>query len=625
MEAKAAQVEISAKENKSKPRKCRKRISALAISLVTFLLLSILMWGIGTSWGYVKVTRIRIVADDGLTYSAIMYVPRSATNENPAPGFMGQHGRSTSGRDMDTWAIEMARRGYVCLLPDAAGGGESQRYDPDYINAPVEEFFNYLNNLSIVQTGNIIISGISQGTDSTAYLASKYSDYISGVGLISAVRRPTSGTLIDSNVLFIYGFKDESINTSTDESNCLLGVVDSFNYATGSTFTEFDEIEQDIVYGSFEDGTARLVHTEPMIHAGPTFNYGSMEAMLDFFMDCAEAPNPIPADNFVWNWHAFLGLCLYINIVVCAALVCGSLIKHPFFATIVQPLPQRAPIKAKRWGISTIIALVAPILIWLYIPWPKLLTTTGTQLFPATHLNGMISWMVYVAIFGLIMLFVVRHINRKKDNLPAGLAEYGLTYTGSKKLSLSLIGKSLLLALIAVWIAFMMLYALEELTGFVPHFWFLSFTKLVSFRLKVVPAYIPLFVLAFGVSAIGMNIERGLPSTGNKTRDLIRDLIVNVVVTSGGITLLLLFQWVFMFNQMTYLGSAGEIISLGQVNNALTLTNNQQFGVAAMTAIGAGMNTYCYKKTGTIWVGTFLASMWTAFSAIMSASLAFSV
>ena len=46
------------------------------ISLAVLLLLSLVNWGLVTGWGDTRVTRINLVGDNGMQYSALMYVPR---------------------------------------------------------------------------------------------------------------------------------------------------------------------------------------------------------------------------------------------------------------------------------------------------------------------------------------------------------------------------------------------------------------------------------------------------------------------------------------------------------------------------------------------------------------------
>ncbi|MCD8225455.1 MAG: hypothetical protein LUC99_11550 [Clostridiales bacterium] len=105
-----------------------KRSSAVRFFCLTFAILlisSIFIWGFQTGWGQIKIDRLMLSGDNGEAVSTLIYVPKTATNENPAPVVVINHGRSNHGHSNDTWSMELARRGYVVLSPDLAGGGES--------------------------------------------------------------------------------------------------------------------------------------------------------------------------------------------------------------------------------------------------------------------------------------------------------------------------------------------------------------------------------------------------------------------------------------------------------------------------------------------------------------------
>lgn len=90
------------------------------------LLLSLVNWGLVTGWGNTRVTRLTLVGDNGMQYSALIYVPKNATNETPAPGIMMYHGNSGNARNHESWALEFARRGFVCLSVDNNGAGNGE-------------------------------------------------------------------------------------------------------------------------------------------------------------------------------------------------------------------------------------------------------------------------------------------------------------------------------------------------------------------------------------------------------------------------------------------------------------------------------------------------------------------
>ena len=104
------------------------RVSAALISVV-FLLLSIVMvWGNSSDWGQVKMQRLNFTyANSASEYtgSALLFSPKTATTENQAPGIVVLGGASSYSYALKAYGIEMARRGYVAILCDMPGQGQS--------------------------------------------------------------------------------------------------------------------------------------------------------------------------------------------------------------------------------------------------------------------------------------------------------------------------------------------------------------------------------------------------------------------------------------------------------------------------------------------------------------------
>ena len=106
-------------ENKSR----RKLIIMLAVALLVILMGNLMAYMTQTDWGNVEVRDVRFEGTNGLTMSALLYVPKDVTAENPAPGILAIHGYINSRETQDGFAIEFARRGYVVLAIDQTGHG----------------------------------------------------------------------------------------------------------------------------------------------------------------------------------------------------------------------------------------------------------------------------------------------------------------------------------------------------------------------------------------------------------------------------------------------------------------------------------------------------------------------
>ena len=130
-------------------RKKNKAVSFFAACMAILLVCSTLIWGFQTSWGSVKIKRLNLTSQDGTTVSSLIYIPKNATDETPAPVAVIYHGRSNHAHSNDTWSMELARRGYVVLSPDLQGGGESDPSVDRSIQA--KTVAEYANSLSYVE------------------------------------------------------------------------------------------------------------------------------------------------------------------------------------------------------------------------------------------------------------------------------------------------------------------------------------------------------------------------------------------------------------------------------------------------------------------------------------------
>ncbi|QZD86180.1 alpha/beta hydrolase family protein [Qipengyuania psychrotolerans] len=105
---------------------------------------------------------IRFTGTNGTVMSALLYVPKNATADTPAPGVLAVHGYINSRETQDGFAIEFARRGYVVLSLDQTGHGYSGGAAfSNGIGGP--DGLKYLRSLPMVDTTQIGLEGHSMG------------------------------------------------------------------------------------------------------------------------------------------------------------------------------------------------------------------------------------------------------------------------------------------------------------------------------------------------------------------------------------------------------------------------------------------------------------------------------
>ena len=80
---------------------------------------------IDSDFGKIETTTV-IIEDDNKELSGLLYKPKSATPQNPAPAVLVAHGISGSKEMMSSIGLELARKGFVTLCLDLLGHGKSQ-------------------------------------------------------------------------------------------------------------------------------------------------------------------------------------------------------------------------------------------------------------------------------------------------------------------------------------------------------------------------------------------------------------------------------------------------------------------------------------------------------------------
>ena len=147
---------------------------AFLISLAVLVLISLVNWGIISGWGNVRIFRVNLIGDNGMKYSALMYVPQNATNDTPAPAIAMYHGNSGNARNHESWAVEFTRRGFVVISVDNLGGGVAEYSEALGRYAVPDQFTKYVLSLPFVDTSRFVTSGHSLGGDTVVEMTLRY-------------------------------------------------------------------------------------------------------------------------------------------------------------------------------------------------------------------------------------------------------------------------------------------------------------------------------------------------------------------------------------------------------------------------------------------------------------------
>lgn len=583
----------------------RKSAKVFALSLVLLLLCSLVNWGMVTSWGNIDVSRVTLVGDNGMKFSALVYVPKTASNDTPAPGILFVHGGSGNARNHESQALEFARRGFVAISVDNQGSGESE-YSKAITSSTVPEMFmQYLLSMSIVDKENVAALGHSAGGGPIYYLGAKYdlktlvaSDCSAGQASLStnaAASEVTESEDFHGNLIYINGAED-FLNPRDKHLLTATGVWQR----DGVDMQGDESVVLNKLYGSFEEGNAHVfVEVPGQIHEISFLSFTHTQYAIDFVLESFGMTGTVPdGSDQVWHWSnvtGALGMAAWAFFVIALA---GLLLDQvEFFRCLRQPMPRNIGLRGKGLALSVIASVVFPLLC-LYtgsLGISKLFNgISGNGVFQVAYTTMSLSYVIGLNLFGVLMFGVFCLTDAKKAG--ADLRDLGLTTEGHTGLDFAAMGKSALLALIVAIIAFGYLDVQQQVFGTEFYCLFFGVRAITTYKLPYYIPYILVWVACFCLAAISMNVERRLPSTGSQTRDTVRAVLFNCLCAAFTITVMIFVQYYLQVNVMH---SSGRALNwTGQINRL--------WGVPVGMLIGTTGNTLCYRKTGNIWLGAIL-------------------
>ncbi len=298
--------------------------------------------------GGVSLRDIRFAAPDGTEMSALLYVPQNATPATPAPGILAVHGYINSRETQDGFAIECARRGYVVLALDQTGHGFSG--GPAFsagFGGPAG--LAYLRSLDFVDSDNIGLEGHSMGGWTVLAAAAAMPDaYRSMVLVGSSTGAPFAqegSTTWPRNLAVVFSRYDEF-------SDLMWGVARARNVASSAKlqalFGTDAPVETGRIYGSVEEGTARLLATPATTHPGDHFSQEVIGASLSWFEQTLTGGT---AKDIGQIWYC-KELGTLIALIGFVALLLGTfdlLLALPAFGSLRQTATPAVALRDRSW------------------------------------------------------------------------------------------------------------------------------------------------------------------------------------------------------------------------------------------------------------------------------------
>lgn len=554
---------------------------------IIILIGALLAHFIQTSGG-ISIRDLRFHGTNGQVLSGLLYVPPGVSAENKAPAILAVHGYFNSRETQDGFAIEFARRGYVVLALDQGGHGYSDA--PAFANGfGGPGGLAYLRSLDFVDTDNIGLEGHSMGGWTVLAAAAAMPDAYKAVVLqgssTGAPFAKEADTTWPRNLAVVFSKYDEFSGTMWGVDRAQ-DVPNSAKLQTAFGVSEPVAIGQ--VYGSIEDGTARILQQPNTTHPGNHFSPEAIGDAIAWFDQTLEGAKPIPAGDQIWLWKEIGTLIALIGFVVLMAGAFEMLLKTQAFAHLrKEPAGAAYEKRNGKWWLHFALATMIPVLTYYPFFYWATLVFPASAILPQSFTSQIALWAV---LNGVIVLAL------------------GLVFKGSKVEGRGDIWGSVLIALATVGIGYIFVAATDFFFKVDFRFWVVALKPLDLVRTKIALIYLVPFTIYFVLAMRGLHKGMSVRTDGR-----VAQYLSNIAVLIVGFIIFLGFQYLTLL-------FTGHLFSM---NESLTTVIGMQF--VPLLAIVAFLSTFAWRRTGSYLPGAFINALFVTWYVVGSQAIQFAV
>ena len=632
-----------------------KRLTPFTVSIICIVVLSalalILVIGTDTAWGKVRVEKMVLSSSDGDVVNALLYRPKSATPENPAPAVVLYHGGNDMLEHTGTYALELARRGFVVINFDYQGSHDSDYATKTSVGETTscgDTIYNTLSSYNFVQQDNIAVFGHSMGGGYASRFAAKYAE---NVKLLFHLGSAVTASPGDFNYVSVVGDSDESALKRTTVLDPETGKTtqDIHKYYNSPKIAEaWGEAAGSIVPSKVytvkgKDGKdyLRVFYFPSSIHAYYNVNNNAVKQIIYGFIlgmdgygniDGVDLKDPKGYENITTVWRAKdLGWLLeYLAIALLMFTMATRLIKGKTFKSLELKPAETYGIKKKSvaWWFALALLLILPPL--LYLPGVKaaeiglfptafntdnpvtkiatkaLIPTKWTGADGVAHSiwllggtsNVYVEWQWLVSFAMLIVFLTYYFVWGKKAG--ENYKSLGFRTSDEKKFDIVYLLKSLLFAITVVGSGYLLMAFIGKYTQQGLHIATLQMSNLARKRLMCWFVYFVYLIPYFLCNHLAVR-SLGIKYDGT-TKTLTFNVIKTTFITIGG---LLVFYVIFLL-QLKYTHTVMEGFRTGIL---------YAYGLAILPltigiTVGNALNVYIASKTHSVWAGLCTAVLW---------------
>lgn len=568
----------------------------LSRTTVTFLsCLALILIGsslanyIHTAGGQIDISDVRFTTPDGGKQSALLYKPKSATQEQPAPGVLAIHGYINSRETQSGFAIELARRGFVVLAIDQSGHGYTD--PPAFANAfGAPNALRYLRSLQFVDKSRIGLEGHSMGgwasRAATQIMPDSYHSLVMvGSSTTQLAFGNFSGTPTDpKNTAVVFSLYDEFGQMMWRTLPQDVHTAPAMNALFGTE----ESVEPNRLYGSIENGTARKLYQPATTHPGDHISPEAILNSVEWLQLTLNQHTSIPADDHIFLWKEIGTLIAFIGLVIAIFPLTKLIINLPAFSSLQNTIPANVGARGFTWWLGAVLTSVIPAAtFFVFYNWSAGIFPS-TSFWPQNITSGIAGWALLNGAITLIALAATVMLD--KNHSRSFMERFGLDLSSLE------IAKTFVVALLIIGGLAAITYIIQGafLTDF--RFWVVALKPASWTQWKIAFAYWPLFFiffLIFSVNFIGP--LRRTQAQGHEL-SLAASLLINSAIACSGFLILLTIQYSSLF-------SSGSLV-LGE--SLLTIVAIQ---FVPLLIIIACVTTYCFRLSGHAYLGAFVNSM----------------
>lgn len=437
----------------------RKQVKWLVLCVVV-LLFSILMssW-IQGDFGKVEVSTVNIMTPDGEVMAAKVFKPYIATPDNPQAAVINMHGYQNDKGAQDPASVELARRGFVVIAPDALGHADTTGGIAWGTPGGNQYIVEYAIGLPFVDAENIGVMGHSMGGMNAVQLPALFPDNIKGIA--QQASEPGSPEL--PNVLMLQA-KYEEFEGFREGQFVTTDLINNPDRLAKLGLTE--PAQWDTTYGNVEDGTLRRMAYIPIDHhLLPLMNKTNAE-VVDWFRITLKGgdggPMWIEPTSQIFMWKEIFGFIAMLVLLISLLPLTNLLLASKYFSSVSQPMPTGyIPNKKVWWKVATINVLLGAIIYPVTTNWGGI----GGKIefiLPFMKLemgNGVAAFFFVSALVGAIMFYFWYRKAAKTEGVT--MYDMGMSFDKKKTvLDWNILGKTAFVG----FVLFMWMYVLTALS-----------------------------------------------------------------------------------------------------------------------------------------------------------------